>query len=657
MWIHLSLALLLQAAPRVEPSVGASTRPIVTPARSANTVVEAANRAVVGFLATWRTAWHSSAQASGSSSDETRLRDVHCHWDGSFKGEIRRSYTPTVIHNGSRRSMCPNWYPTEEGAKPDERLERDGALGPEARARIREARAQLIDSLAALAERAPNEPWIVGQRVRFLVDQGSATDAVEVARRCSAGTSWCAQLLGFALHSAGDFRRADSAFDAAAEAMSPKDRCAWTSVAMLLDDAGRSAYGKLTCEQRLAANTRIWWMSRPLLADSAADRRSENYARKVLIQLHSALDWDERYDWRKRYGGESVSEMLVRYGWPAVSIYAGDTEERSHASWMYFYDSTRTATAEYPQDRVHTIPKWTAFIDPFHATGDAWQLNMPLLKENSEPVLQWWPNEHYAPSRGNIAQLRDQTVMLRRDDDVMLATASELRFSRRPIEADTAAAVLVRTTSPDSIQRLPRRAVRNANALVVTGRIPSAPAVIGTEVLAPRGELSLRTRFGIVPPTPLSALKPGEAAISEPVLLSAGESPDGPDAALGRMLGTTEVRARKIGIYWETYGYAAGDSVSLALIVTRTEKLSAFRKLGMKLRIAHDINGSVAANWSEPQAGRDSWTIPSRVPIQARTVVLDLSQLEPGHYSVQVQAARPGGLPVTATREFVIEKS
>ena len=78
MWIHLSFALLLQAAPRVEPSVGASSRPIVTPARSANTVVEAANRAVIGFLATWRTAWHSSAQASGSSSDDTRLRDVHC---------------------------------------------------------------------------------------------------------------------------------------------------------------------------------------------------------------------------------------------------------------------------------------------------------------------------------------------------------------------------------------------------------------------------------------------------------------------------------------------------------------------------------------------------------------------------------------------------
>ena len=98
--------------------------------------------------------------------------------------------------------------------------------------------------------------------------------------------------------------------------------------------------------------------------------------------------------------------------------------------------------------------------------------------------------------------------------------------------------------------------------------------------------------------------------------------------------------------------------MDLALIVTRTEKLSAFRKLGMKMRIAGDINGSVATSWTEPQAGRDSWTIPSRVPIQARVVVLDLSQLEPGHYSVQVQANRRGavGLPVTATREFLIEK-
>jgi hypothetical protein len=672
MWTQLSLALLLQAAPRLEPSI-APTRTVasaseVAKAKTPGTVLEAANNAVIGFIAMWRSAWHSGAQFSGYGNDDVRLRDVHCHWDGSFKGSTSHAYPPSVIHHGSRRSMCPNWYPTEEGEKPDERVDRDGALNPAVRERVHQARAFLLDSLAALAERAPADPWITGQRVRFLVDQGSGKEAVDVARHCSAGAVWCAQLLGFALHTVGDYRGADSAFDAATAGMSPKDRCIWTSAELILDEDGRNAYERMNCDAKLAANKQIWWMSTPLFADSTEDRRSEDYSRKVLIALHAALNWDERFDWRKRYGGESVAEMLVRYGWPAFSVYGGDYEERSHASWMYFYDSTRTATTEYPQDRVHLVPVWTAVTDPFKAKADAWQLNMPELKGSDEAVAQWWPAEHYAPSRGNIAQLRDQTVLLRRDDGVELATASELHFGAKALKVDTSAAVLIRTTSPDSIQRLPRHAVRNASALVMRARIPATPAVVGTEVLAPRGELSLRTRFGITPPTPLSALKPGETAISEPVLLATAERQDGSDGAIGQMLGTTNVRGKKIGVYWETYGYAAGDSVDVAMIITRTEKLSAFRKIGMKLRIAHDINGSVAVRWSEPQAGHDSWSIPSKVPIQARAVGLDLSQLEPGHYMVTVSASRkgavapmvdgkPGVVPsVTASRSFIIER-
>ena len=648
MWIHVSLALLLQAAPPLEPPFGASTRPTASP-------IEAANNAVLEFLATWRAAWHSSMQPDSSGIDGIRLRDIHCHWDGSFQGSSSHARPPSVIHNGSRRSMCPSWYPTAELAQPDERVDRDGALEPASRGHVQQARARLIASLHALDERKPGDAWITGQRVRFLVDQGSAMAAVEVARKCSADRVWCAQLLGFALHAAGDYRGADSAFDAASAAMSPKERCKWISAELLLDDDGRSAYGHMSCDERIAANTLIWWMSRPLFSDSTEDRRSEDYARKVLVQLHSALPWDERYDWRKAYGGQAVSEMMVRYGWPAFSAYGGDYEEMSHASWMTFYDSTRTATAEYPQDRVHLMPQWNAVADPFRASANAWQLNMPPLSNNDEPAAQWWPNEHYAPGRGGIAQLRDQTVMLRRDDDLVLATASELRFAGRAINTDTAAAVLIRTTSPDDIKRLQRRAVRNATSLVLTARIPASPAVVGTEVLAPRGELSLRTRFGIIPPAPLSGLKSGETAISDPVLISAPESSNGPDVALSQMLGSTVVRTHKIGVYWETYGYAAGDSVDVAVIISRHEPLSKLRRLGMKLRVAHDINGSVAVRWTEPRVGHDSWTIPSRVPIQARAVGLDLSRLEPGHYTVQVLAGRAGAVPVMASRDFVLE--
>ena len=651
MWIHVSFALLLQAVSPLEAPVGASTRPVTS-------VLEAANNAVLEFLATWRAAWYTSAPATsgGSDFDGIRLRDVHCHWDGSFQGNSNHAHPPSMIHHNSRRSMCPNWYPAGEFTQADERVDRDGALAPFDRGRVHRARDLLIASLATLDERKPGDAWITGQRVRFLVDQGSTQAAVEVARRCSADRAWCAQLLGFALHAAGDFRGADSAFDAAGAAMSPKDRCKWNSAELLLDEDGRSAYSHMSCEERTVANTRIWWMSRPLFSDSTEDRRSEDYSRKVLIQLHSALAWDERYDWRKQFGGESVREMMVRYGWPAFSAYAGDYEEMSHASWMRFHDSTRTATAEYPQDRVHLVPQWNAILDSFRASANAWQLNMPPLSSDDEPAAQWWPDEHYAPARGGLAQLREQTVMLRRDDDVVLATASELRFGGRAINTDTAAAVLIRTTSPDDIQRLQRNAMQNATSLVLTARIPASPAVVGTEVLAPRGGMSLRTRFGIMPPAPLSGLKPGETAISDPVLISMPESSNGPDAAIGQMLGSTVVRGHKIGVYWETYGYAAGDSVDVAVIIARREPLSKFRRLGMKLRLAHDLNGSVAVRWTEPKAGHDSWTIPSRVPIQARAVGLDLSRLEPGRYSVQVLASRAGGIPVVASRDFVLEK-
>src|SRR5262249_18282262 len=144
--------------------------------------------------------------------------------------------------HSSRRSMCPNWIPSDEQAPDDERLSLDGALYPVWRERVREARTILLDSLANLAKLRPNDGWITGQRVRFLVDQGQSDSAVALARNCSAERAWCAQLTGFALHAAGQFARADSAFDAAAASMSPKERCEWTDAELLLDRAGRSAY-------------------------------------------------------------------------------------------------------------------------------------------------------------------------------------------------------------------------------------------------------------------------------------------------------------------------------------------------------------------------------------------------------------------------------
>ena len=112
--------------------------------------------------------------------------------------------------------------------------------------------------------------------------------------------------------------------------MTPKDRCEWTNIRLMLDKDGRSSYDHINCEGRVATNERIWWLSTPLFSDSVNDRRSEHFARKVMIRLHSALPWDERYDWRPHYGGEAVTEMLVRYGWPAISVFGGSRQEIEH---------------------------------------------------------------------------------------------------------------------------------------------------------------------------------------------------------------------------------------------------------------------------------------------------------------------------------------
>jgi hypothetical protein len=653
MLVYISLALQLQADPSLQPRLEG------VPVAS-NAITDAAGYAVLSFLTNWRTAWLGSVDWRGAGSTDIRLRDDHCHWDGSYSPTGSRGYwrPPNLIHRSSRRSMCPDWFPAEENRPDDERLTRDVSLTGEWRDRVHSQRAALLDSLGTLAKLKPGDAWITGERVRFLIDQGELKEAIEVARGCTADRVWCDQLAGYAFNAAGDFTRADSAYDAAAAAMTPDRRCKWTSVQLLLDDKGRSAYDHLNCDGRVAANQRFWWLTTPLFSDSTTDRRSEDFTRKVMIQLHSALSWDERFDWRDRFGGEALSEMLVRYGWPAFSAWGGAQEEASHASWMGFYDSTRTATAEYPMDRLHLVPAWRAMDDPFHASADAWQINMPALSNDEEPAAQWWPEEHYARGAGGIVQLPDQTVMLRRDADILLATASGFKAARTEVHPDTAAAVLIRTTGPRDIERLPHQTYKNANAIVLTANISSKPAIFGTEIVAPKGERSVRTRFGIVPPAPLATLRPGEAAISDPVLIAAEDAePPGPDRALQEMLGSTRVHGAKVGVYWETYGYAAGDSVDVAVVISRHEPISKVRRIGMFLRLAHDLNGQVAVRWGEPTPGHSSWTVPGTVPIQARSIRLDLSRIEPGHYTVQVLVGKHGSTvpPLMSSRDFIFE--
>ena len=97
-----SAALLLQANPSLQPRLAGV-------ASTSSAATGAAGYAVLRFLQTWRTAWLESVNWQSYGHNDIRLRDDHCHWDGSYSPTGNRGYNkpPNLIHRSSRRSMFP----------------------------------------------------------------------------------------------------------------------------------------------------------------------------------------------------------------------------------------------------------------------------------------------------------------------------------------------------------------------------------------------------------------------------------------------------------------------------------------------------------------------------------------------------------------------
>lgn len=174
---------------------------------------------------------------------------------------------------------------------------------------VTRAREGLLAWLAAAEAAHPADPWIVGQRVRYLVEGGRHDDAERAVETCGAVRWWCLALGAFARHARGDFARAESEFDAALRAMPDSVRAEWTDLAVLLDPSERKAYETLSTAAREAFERRFWHLANPLHSRPGNARRSEHFTRHVLARLFE----DARSPDRERWGKDS-REILLRYG-------------------------------------------------------------------------------------------------------------------------------------------------------------------------------------------------------------------------------------------------------------------------------------------------------------------------------------------------------
>jgi hypothetical protein len=327
---------------------------------------------------------------------------------------------------------------------------------------------------------------------------------------------------------------------------------------------------------------------------------------------------------------------------------------------------------------MHAIPEWRAIADPFHARSSDWAIvdpHLPIapfsyaddhdtkaLLTAAAKISTWWPREHFAPA-SPMAQLPDgQIAFLRRQTNVILATATDLAapdLARRV--ADTVHATLLLTDQPDRVLNVAQASGTIGAPLVLYGGIDASPAIAAIEFPAggPAGPPAGRTRFSIAPPPALSAMHAGDIAISDPVILRPpiGDAalPVETDALLARMVGSTRLARRaRLGVYWETYGLAPTDSVEIAVWVERNTPQGILRRFGISLSVAVDLNTPVVQSWTESRLGRQAQVIAGAIPIVGRSIVLDASTLVPGDYWLDVVVRKAGGDPVRGRRAFTV---
>jgi hypothetical protein len=515
-----------------------------------------------------------------------------------------------------RRLLLPPLF-TSAGRECDARVGRfcqwnDNAPLPVEPKPLRSAREKLLLSLDSAARRSPRDRWIAAQRVRYLIEAGHDSAAVEAARDCADESWWCPGLLGLALHEEGDGAAADSAFSAALAAMPESERCRWTDISQLLEPSLARRFGKVGCQRKAEIAERIWWLADPFLGKAGNDRRAEHYARHMMSRIIKGTRYGYDLSW-----GEDLHQLIVRYGWSRV--------------W-----SKQPTAALDPQVHVtghEATPSWHFFPNTtaIDSVTSAWE---KLWRLNDRPAA-----ELYSPKfAANIVDLNPQLAMFRRADSLLIVAAYDVS-SDTAFAGDGVHSALV-------LARDETHPIASVESTTPVGRYSlmadSRPALMSLEVWRPQGRRGGRLRK-VVSMSPLPA---GGVAVSDLLLFEpAGDTRTDLADLVPRALGTLSARRdTKLGLYWETYGLAKADSaLPVALTMTRITE-NALRRIVESIGLARRAAPmSIAWRDTPPVAG-----------IASRSVVLDLSLLPKGKYEIRLELKPAGSSPVVSARSIEI---
>ena len=472
-----------------------------------------------------------------------------------------------------------------------------------------QARAQLLDQLGDGARQLPADPWIAGQRVRYLVEHGRTEAAASAARECRAERWWCTALAAFVLHAQEDDAAADTLFAQALAEMPAAERCVWTDLAPLLGDQAGS-YSKLPCQARDGRNLRLWWLGRPLFLRPGNDLRVEHYSRLVMARMFSG----EGLDRPVKVGG-NFSELIIRYGWPVSWVRAprraGDLEPG------------RLITRE-------RMPSWSFF--PSAGQPPVWQLDSSMAASVYAPM--------WAKTFSTIDHL--QIARFRRGDSVVTVAGFDVSTDTVLAGLTPKVALAVGTDAATPVVLSPvLKALYGAVAVQST----EPPTLVSLEAV--REEARWAGRFRSAAPDAAAWFT---SPLSDILLVRAEAAGTGAIDTLTAVTlpGTVLPGGQLVGIYWEWYERPPAGTV--LAIEARVAKLGGKGQpdpLG-RSACAPPGKSAIAVQWREPVTAR-----PTAV---GRAVALDLTRLEPGRYLIAISVSAEGATtpPRCTSREILL---
>lgn len=487
-----------------------------------------------------------------------------------------------IVRNAvdARLNICPLWIipykppprprPREIDGRPrppaiapvrDHAESIDNALSPRGRDSVRSLRARLIAELMAARDLPQGDPWLTGQLVRLHVDQGEVMPALASVEPCRTTQWWCDALAGYAMHVFGNGEGAERAFNASLAGMPAPTRCDWESLAPVLPPGSRRRYERIPCAERDTINRNVWWLADPLMLEPGNQRRSEHFARRVLLELRASPGTAEHPALAGWMSAAAFRELVMRYGWPTQLSVQNPASERAKISPSYRWPPLRTMPWLVDAER------------PMQVTDEAWKYMIPARDEDGmwDDSAGTFGVEFMYRRGGPIEQLRSQVGFLRRQGTALAVVGADWDMSVFLPQLDEYRYGVAVSAGPGHPVTGGGGIVSGNGAHGIAGPIESRPLLMSVEKISIHNGVAGRTRFAVDPPRPLAMLPRDSVALSDPLLLRPGEAPA---TTLGevtrRIHGSPFIRDPvSIGVFWEIYNTALGDSLDVSLRLIR----------------------------------------------------------------------------------------